>query len=95
MTDELKKKVIWQNINSSKEKGKILTGKIIAIEVEKMKDKDITCAIVDFEGIKVLIPATEITNDSKNDRKLLRNMMGAEIKFIIIEIDKVSSKAVG
>ncbi len=95
MTDELKKKVIWQNINSSKEKGKILTGKIIAIEVEKMKDKDITCAIVDFEGIKVLIPATEITNDSKNDRKLLRNMMGAEIKFVVIEIDKVSSKAVG
>ena len=95
MTDELQKKFIWQNINSSKEKGKILTGKIIAIEVEKMKEKDITCAIVDFEGIKVLIPATEITNDSKNDKKLLRNMMGAEIKFIVVEIDKVSSKAVG
>ena len=32
MTDELQKKIVWQNINSSKEKGKILTGKIIAIE---------------------------------------------------------------
>ena len=95
MTDELQEKIVWQNINSSKEKGKILTGKIIAIEVEKMKEQDITCAIVDFKGIKVLIPATEITNDSKNDRKLLRNMMGADIKFIVIEIDKVSSKAVG
>ncbi len=95
MTDELQEKIIWQNINSSKEKGKILTGKIIAIEVEKMKDDNITCAIVDFRGIKVLVPATEITNDSKNDKKLLRNMMGAEIKFIIIEADKVSEKAVG
>ena len=95
MTDELQERIVWQNINSSKEKGKILTGKIIAIEVEKMKEQDITCAIVDFKGIKVLIPATEITNDSKNDRKLLRNMMGADIKFIVIEIDKVSSKAVG
>lgn len=95
MTDELQEKIIWQNINSSKERGKILTGKIIAIETEKMKDTDITCAIVDFKGIKVLIPATEIIKDGKNDKKILRNMMGAEIKFIIIEADKISSKAVG
>ena len=95
MTDELQEKIIWQNINSSKDRGKILIGKIIAIETEKMKDADITCAIVDFKGIKVLIPATEIATDFKNNKKLLRNMMGAEIKFIIIETDKISSKAVG
>ena len=95
MTDELQEKIIWQNINSSKDRGKILTGKIIAIETEKMKDADITCAIFDFKGIKVLIPATEIATDFKNNKKLLRNMMGAEIKFIIIETDKISSKAVG
>lgn len=95
MTDELQEKIIWQNVNSSKEKGKVLEGKIIAIEVEKMKEEDITCAIIDFKGIKVIIPATEMTNDSKNDRKLLRNMMGAEIKFIIVEADILTSKAVG
>lgn len=95
MKDELQEKIVWQNINSSKEKGKILEGKIIAIEVEKMKEQNITCAIIDFKGIKVIIPATEITKDSKNDKKLLRNMMGAEIKFIVVEIDKISSKAVG
>ena len=95
MTDELQEKIIWQNINSSKERGKILTGKIIAIEVEKMKEEYITCAIIDFKGIRILIPATEMTNNSKNDKKLLRNMMGAEIKFIIVEADKISSKAVG
>ena len=94
MKDELQEKIIWQNINSSKDRGKILTGKIIAIETEKMKDADITCVIVDFKGIKVLIPATEIATDFKNNKKLLRNMMGAEIKFIIIETDKISSKAV-
>ena len=42
MNEELKEKVIWQNLNSSKEKGKILEGKIIAIEIEKMKDIFIT-----------------------------------------------------
>ncbi len=50
-----KKKIVWQNINSSKEKGKILTGKIIAIENEQMKEELITCAIIDFNGIRVLI----------------------------------------
>ena len=95
MTDELQEKITWQNINSSKTKGKILTGDIIAIETEKMKDTNIVCAIVDFKGIKVLIPATEIIEDGKNDKKLLRNMMGAEIKFIIIEADKISNKAIG
>lgn len=95
MTDELQEKIVWQNINSSKGKGKILKGNIIAIEVEKMKDTNVTCAIVDFKGIKVLIPATEIIKDGKNNKKILRNMMGAEIKFIVLEADKLTSKAIG
>ena len=41
MTKELQEKFIWQNIHSSKVRGKILAGKIIAIETEKMKGKDI------------------------------------------------------
>lgn len=94
MQAELKDKIIWQNINSSKERGKILSGAIVAIETEKMKDMDITCAIVDFKGIKVLIPATEMIKDGRNDKKILRNMMGAEVKFIVVEIDKISEKAV-
>lgn len=94
MTDELQKKIIWQNINTSKEKLKILKGNIIAIETEKMKEKNITCAIVDFKGIKILIPATEMIQEGKNDKKVLRNMMGAEISFIVVEIDKIGEKAI-
>lgn len=94
MTDELQEKIKWQNINSSKEKGKILTGKIIAIESERIKENNIICAIVDFKGIKILIPATEIATDIKNDKKQLRNMMGAEIKFIVVELDMIGSKAI-
>ena len=70
MTDELQKKIIWQNINSSKERGKILTGNIIAIETEKMKGQDIVCAIIDFKGIKILIPATEIIKNGKKSMLL-------------------------
>lgn len=95
MTEELQEKIIWQNVNSSKEKKKILTGKIVAIEVEKMGENDIVCAIVDFKGIKVLVPATEIIIDGKNEKNIIRNMMGAEIKFVVIETDEETSKAIG
>ena len=95
MTEELKEKIIWQNINSSKEKGKILTGKIVAIEVEKMGEDNIICAIVDFKGIRVIIPTTEMIIDGKNEKNIIRNMMGAEIKFIVIETDEKTSKAIG
>ena len=84
MNDELKEKIIWQNINSSKEKGRILSGSIIAIETEKMNNSDIVCAILDYKGIKILIPSSEVIKNGKNDKKVLRNMMGAEIKFIVI-----------
>ncbi|MCI8519188.1 MAG: 30S ribosomal protein S1 [Clostridia bacterium] len=95
MTEELQEKIIWQNVNSSKEKGKILTGKIVAIEVEKMREDEIVCAIVDFKGIKVLVPATEMIVGGKNEKNVIRNMMGAEIKFIVMETDEETSKAVG
>lgn len=95
MRDELQEKIIWQNINSSKEKGKILIGKLIAIETETLYNTEIICAIIDFNGIKILIPATEMTTDATNDKKLIRNMMGANIKFIVVEIDKESKKAIG
>ena len=94
MTKELQEKIIWQNIHSSKIKRKILEGKIIAIETEKMKEKDINCDIVDFKGIKVLIPAEEMLK-GEHSKKILRNMIGAEIKFVIVESDNVTQKAVG
>lgn len=95
MTDELQEKIIWQNINSSKNKGKILKGNIIAIEIEKVDNKNIVCAIVDFKGIKVIIPATELIKGGKNDRNTVRSMMGAEIRFVVIEVDEISTKAIG
>ena len=94
MTDELKEKITWQNINSSKEREKILKGKIIAIEEEKVGGQIINCAIVDFRGIKVLIPAQEMIKEGKNDKKIIRNMMGSEIQFVVLEIDRTASKAV-
>lgn len=95
------KQIAWQNINTSNQKGKILKGVAIAIETEKVTltennkkvEKDIDSLIVNFKNIKILIPAEEI-KQGKTDKRQLRNMIGSEIRFIIVEVDKLTNKAV-
>ena len=95
MTNELKEKINWQMINSSKNKGRILEGKIIAATSEKINNEEINYAIIDFQNIKVIIPATDMIPNGRNDKKIIRNMMGSKIKFIVIEVDKIGEKAIG
>lgn len=102
MIEELEKQIAWQNINTSEEKNKILSGKAIAIENEKVKlthqdgkvyEEDIICLIVIFKNIKILIPSKEI-GLNKEDKRTIRNLIGSEIKFIILESDKLTNTAV-
>lgn len=102
MIEELEKKVAWQNINTSVEKNKILSGKAIAIESEKVKlthedgkvyEENINCIVVNFKNIKVLIPGKELGLE-KDDKRNIRNLIGSEIKFIILESDKLTNTAV-
>lgn len=79
----------------SKEENRILTGKISGIEDEyyKFKKENISCAIVWYENIKILIPQTHLGIE-KTSKSLIRGMLGAEIDFIIIEIDTTSNIAI-
>lgn len=79
----------------SKEEKRILTSKISGIEDEyyKYKNKNISCAIVWYEDIKILIPIQEL-GISKINKSIIRGMLGAEIDFIIIEIDTISNIAI-
>lgn len=79
----------------SKEERRILTGKISGIEDEyyKIKNEYISCAIVWYEGFKVLIPSTHL-GISKINKPMIRGMFGAIIDFIIIEIDTVANVAI-
>ena len=103
MIEELEKQFAWQNINKKKKKNKILSGRAIAIENEKVKlthedgkiyEENINCVIVNFKNIKVLIPGKELGLE-KDDKKTIRNLIGSEIKFIILESDKLTNTAVG
>lgn len=79
----------------SKEENRILTGKISGIEDEyyKIRNKEIPCAIVWYEDIKILIPVTHL-GIKKINKSIIRGMLGAEIDFIVIEIDTVSNIAI-
>lgn len=72
----------------SKEEKRILTGKISGIEDEyyKIKNEKIPCAIVWYEDIKILIPSTHLGTEKLN-KSMIRGMLGAEIDFIVVEID--------
>ncbi len=84
-----------KEIMRSKEERRILTGKISGIEDEyyKYKNENISCAIVWYEDIKVLIPSTHL-GISKINKSMIRGMLGAEIDFIIIELDTTSNIAI-
>ena len=83
---------IMQKLYSSKENLKILSGTISALEIEQEGKKKVDCAIIYFGNIKVLIPLHEM--GIIQERKYLRNMLGANIDFIILEIDELRECAV-
>lgn len=79
----------------SKEEKRILTGTISGIEDEyyKARNEQITCAIVWYEDIKILIPSEHL-GVSNIKKSVLRGMLQAEIDFIVIEIDTVANIAI-
>ena len=85
----------FKELLRSKEEKRILTGKITGIEDEyyKLKKESIPCAIVWYGEIKILIPVTHL-GTSKQTKSMLRGMLGAEIDFIIMELDETSNIAI-
>ena len=88
------KELAIKEILRSQEEKRILTGKISGIEDEyyKLKGETISCAIVWYKEIKVLIPSTHL-GISKINKSMIRGMLGAEIDFVIIEYDAISNIA--
>ena len=89
------KELALKELIRSKEEKRILTGRISGIEDEyyKLKGEKISCAIVWYEDIKILIPSTHLGIDKIN-KSMIRGMLGAEIDFIVMEIDTISNIAI-
>ena len=84
-----------KEIIRSRDENRILIGRITGIENEyyKARNESIPCAIVWYNDIKVLIPATHLGIDKVN-KAIIRGMLGAEIDFIVIEVDSISNVAI-
>ena len=85
----------FKEILRSKEEKHILTGKISGIEDEyyKYKNENIPCAIIWYGETKVLIPASHL-GPLKINKSMIRGMLGAEIDFIVLDVDLNSNIAI-
>lgn len=81
MLDEEK----WRDIFASRQSERILTGILSAVEKHKLDDNQVDCGVVFYNGIKVIIPITEM--GVREDWRVIRSMIGSEIDFIVKGID--------
>ena len=82
----------------------VLTGKIIGIEAHafnvqnretgQVERRKIYCAAIIAYKVKVLIPETEMwMPGEERPSHVLRNMSGAEIDYVILDVDRVGGMA--
>lgn len=103
-TEETREDVIWHEIHNAYRTRKILTGQLGGIE---QTDAGKTIAIVDYKGFRIVIPLKEMMIDlgrspsgqeytelMLRQNKILGNMLGAEIDFIVKGIDSRSRSVV-
>ncbi len=105
-TESAKGDTIWHEIHNAYRTRKILTGQLGGIE---QTDSGKTVVIVDYKGFRIVIPLKEMMIDLAQGRspsgkeyaelmlrqnKILGNMLGAEIDFIVKGIDSKTRSVV-
>ena len=105
-TESAREATIWHEIHNAYRTRKILTGQLGGIE---QTDSGKTVVIVDFKGFRIVIPLKEMMIDLAQGRspsgkeyaelmlrqnKILGNMLGAEIDFIVKGIDSKTRSVV-
>ncbi len=96
-TEESRDDVIWHEIRNAYRTRRILTGQLGGIE---QTDNGKTVAVVDYKGFRILIPMREmmiLPEEAKGSNqyqdmiqrqiRLMNNMLGAQIDFIVRGID--------
>ncbi len=103
-TDEEREDIIWHEIHNAYRTRRILTGQLGGVE---QTDAGKTIAIVDYKGFRIIIPLKEMminlgrmpsgqeyADFMLRQNKILGNMLGAEIDFIVMGIDSKSRSVV-
>lgn len=95
----------WNDIYASYRSKSVLTGKIIGVdahafhvrnrETGQVERKRMYCAAVISLRVKVLIPETEMwMPGEERPTHVLRNMSGAEIDYVILDVDRENNMAI-
>ena len=103
-TDESREDAIWHEIHNAYRTRKIMTGQLGGIE---QLDNGKTIVIVDYKGFRIIIPLKEMMINlgrmpsgqeyvefMQRQNKILGNMLGAEIDFIVRGIDSKTRSVV-
>ena len=103
-TEEVREDTIWHEIHNAYRTRRILSGQLGGVE---QTDGGKTIAIVDYKGFRIVIPIKEMlvnpgsypsgqayTDLMTQYNKLLNNMLGAEIDFIVRGIDSKTRSVV-
>ena len=105
-TEDAREEIIWHEIHNAYRTRKILTGQLGGIE---QTDGGKTIVIVDYKGFRIVIPLKEMMINLVQGRspsgkeyaelmlrqnKILGNMLGAEIDFIVKGIDSKTRSVV-
>lgn len=103
-TEEEREDTIWHEIHNAYRTRRILTGELGGVE---QTDTGKTIAIVDYKGFRIVIPLKEMMINlgrmpsgqeyadlMLRQNKILGNMLGAEIDFIVMGIDSKSRSVV-
>ena len=103
-TQEDREDIIWHEIHNAYRTRRILTGKLGGIE---QLDNRKTVAVVDYKGFRVIIPIKEMMINlgrspsgqeyadlMLRQNKILGNMLGADIDFIVRGIDSKTRSVV-
>ena len=96
----------WNDIYASFRSKSVLTGKIIGVdgqafnvrnrETGQVERRTMYCAVIIAYRVKVLIPETEMwMPDGERPAHVLRNMSGAEIDYVILDVDREGGVAIG
>ncbi|MFL0251539.1 S1 RNA-binding domain-containing protein [Clostridium neuense] len=80
-------------ITASKQSKKILTGVLAAVESFKVDNSELMdCGVIFFNEFKIFIPIKDM-NITRQDKKVIRSMLGAEVDYLIKEIDEINKVA--
>ena len=103
-TDESREDAIWHEIHNAYRTRKIMTGQLGGIE---QLDNGKTIVIVDYKGFRIIIPLKEMMINlgrmpsgqeyaefMQRQNKILGNMLGAEIDFVVRGIDSKTRSVV-